>query len=105
VVTLRRGSAGTDDGGLVAVARSLVALHDWTFLLGPGLVIGVNSLLLAVLVYRSGLVPRWIAVAATEGARAGQGCDEQFEFEFALDLLLDGFDRLRQQGWSSARAR
>ena len=27
----------------------------------------------------------------------GQGCDDQFEFEFALDLLLDGFERLRHQ--------
>ena len=27
----------------------------------------------------------------------GPGCDDQFEFEFALDLLLDGFERLRQQ--------
>ncbi len=45
-----------------------------------------------------------IAVAATQGdlSGVGQGCDEQFEFEFALDLLLDGFDRLRDQGWSSA---
>ena len=25
----------------------------------------------------------------------GQGCDDQFEFEFALNLLLDGLDRLR----------
>ena len=25
----------------------------------------------------------------------GPGCDDQFEFEFALDLLLDGFERLR----------
>jgi AcrR family transcriptional regulator len=25
----------------------------------------------------------------------GQGCDDQFEFEFALDLMLDGLDRLR----------
>lgn len=25
----------------------------------------------------------------------GSGCDDQFEFEFALDLLLDGFERLR----------
>ena len=25
----------------------------------------------------------------------GEGCDDQFEFEFALDLLLDGLDRLR----------
>lgn len=29
------------------------------------------------------------------------GCDDQFEFEFALDLLLDGFERMHQQGWSS----
>ena len=27
------------------------------------------------------------------------GCDDQFEFEFGLDLLLDGLDRLREQAW------
>ena len=27
----------------------------------------------------------------------GPGCGDQFEFEFALDLLLDGFERLRQE--------
>ncbi|MET9680478.1 TetR/AcrR family transcriptional regulator [Streptomyces coeruleorubidus] len=42
------------------------------------------------------------AVAHDEGSVVGQGCDDQFEFEFALDLLLDGFERLRDQGWSSA---
>ncbi|MGX9898824.1 hypothetical protein ACW0JT_01215 [Arthrobacter sp. SA17] len=31
----------------------------------------------------------------------GTGCDDQFEFEFALDLLLDGFERLHQQNWMS----
>jgi len=33
----------------------------------------------------------------------GTSPDEQFEFEFefALDLLLDGFERLRDQGWTS----
>ncbi|MEU3775859.1 TetR/AcrR family transcriptional regulator C-terminal domain-containing protein [Streptomyces sp. NPDC032472] len=31
----------------------------------------------------------------------GQGCDDRFEFEFALDLLLDGIERLHAQGWSS----
>jgi hypothetical protein len=25
----------------------------------------------------------------------------EFEFEFALDLLLDGFERLHSQGWAS----
>jgi hypothetical protein len=37
--------------------------------------------------------------------RGRRGCDEQFEFEFALDLLLDGFERLRDQGWTSQRDR
>jgi hypothetical protein len=35
----------------------------------------------------------------------GQGCDDQFEFEFALDLLLDGFERLHRQGWTSGSAK
>jgi AcrR family transcriptional regulator len=35
----------------------------------------------------------------------GPGCDDQFEFEFALDLLLDGFGRLRLQRWSSTNHR
>jgi AcrR family transcriptional regulator len=35
------------------------------------------------------------AVFHDEATVVGQGCDDQFEFEFALDLLLDGLDRLR----------
>jgi AcrR family transcriptional regulator len=48
-----------------------------------------------------------IAMAATRGdpSAVGRGCDEQFEFEFALDLFLDGFERLRDQGWTSQRHR
>lgn len=44
-----------------------------------------------------------IATAASpqEGPSAGEGCDEQVEFEFALDVLLDGIERLHQQGWNS----
>jgi AcrR family transcriptional regulator len=44
-----------------------------------------------------------IATAAShdEESAVGPGCDDQFEFEFALDVLLDGFERLHQQGWSS----
>jgi AcrR family transcriptional regulator len=38
-----------------------------------------------------------------EESTVGGGCDDQFEFEFALDLLLDGFDRLHREGWSSSR--
>jgi AcrR family transcriptional regulator len=35
------------------------------------------------------------------GSAVGGGCDDQFEFEFALDVLLDGFERLHRQGWAS----
>jgi AcrR family transcriptional regulator len=42
-----------------------------------------------------------IVMAATDGDPSREGCDEQFEFEFALDLLLDGFERLHEAGWTS----
>jgi hypothetical protein len=67
IVTLRQdfagAAAGADAGSLLAVGASLVVLHDWTFLLGPGFVVGVgNGLILGYLMYRSGLVPRGMAI-------------------------------------------
>jgi AcrR family transcriptional regulator len=32
-----------------------------------------------------------------EASIVGEGCDDQFEFEFGLDLLLDGFANIRQK--------
>ena len=45
-----------------------------------------------------------MAIAATHDGESvvGSGCDDQFEFEFALDILLDGFERLQLQGWTSS---
>ena len=41
------------------VAYTLAAIKDWTFLLGPGWVVGWgNGLILGYLMYRTGLVPR-----------------------------------------------
>jgi hypothetical protein len=41
------------------VAYALAALKDWTFILGPGFIVGMgNGLILGYLMYRSGLVPR-----------------------------------------------
>jgi AcrR family transcriptional regulator len=45
------------------------------------------------------------AAAHNAASSVGGGCDDQFEFEFALDLLLDGFERLHRAGWSPARPR
>jgi AcrR family transcriptional regulator len=41
------------------------------------------------------------AVYHDEASVVGSGCDDQFEFEFALDLLLDGIERLRRQELTS----
>ncbi|MEV0429488.1 TetR/AcrR family transcriptional regulator C-terminal domain-containing protein [Micromonospora sp. NPDC050495] len=41
------------------------------------------------------------AAAHDDTSVVGAGCDDQFEFEFALDLLLDGIERRHQQGWTS----
>jgi len=35
------------------------------------------------------------AIYHDQASVVGPGCDDQFEFEFALDLLLDGLERLR----------
>jgi hypothetical protein len=59
VETVRRDGAGADPGSLLVASQSLVAVHDWTFLLGPGFMSGLgNGLLLGYLMYRSGLVSR-----------------------------------------------
>jgi Domain of unknown function (DUF4386) len=65
IVTLQQG-AGTRS--LVPLGRALVAMHDWTFLLGPGFVVGIgNGLILGYLMYRSGLVPRGLALLGMVG--------------------------------------
>ena len=59
IITLRQEVAGAAEG---SVAYSLAALKDWTFLLGPGWVVGWgNGLILGYLMYRSRLVPRRMA--------------------------------------------
>ena len=56
IITLRNQVAGAAEG---TVAYTLAAIKDWTFLLGPGWVVGWgNGLILGYLMYRSELVPR-----------------------------------------------
>jgi hypothetical protein len=83
VVTLQQDLAGpAADGSLGTVGRSLVAVHDATFLLGPGFCPGLgNGLLLGWLLYRSGLVPRRLALIGVIG---GPLC-----FLSAIGVLFD----------------
>ncbi len=69
VVTLRQpGATGAEADSLVIAGQSLVAVRDWTFLLGPNIMAGLNALLLGTLMYKSGLVPRVIPAMGLIGA-------------------------------------
>ena len=69
VYTLRQDLAGgTDTAALATTASALVAIKEWTFLLGPGLMAAVNALCFATILYRSGLVPRWMPTLGLIGA-------------------------------------
>jgi Tetracyclin repressor-like, C-terminal domain len=43
-------------------------------------------------------------VAHDSDSTVGSGCDDQFEFEFGLDLILDGLERLRDAAWQLPQA-
>jgi hypothetical protein len=128
IVTLSQQDAGGNEG---AIAYTLAALKDWTFLLGPGWVVGWgNGLILGYLMYRSGLVPRWLAIIGLVAGpllilsgtlvmfaadhpsgtlRAFQGLTTIPEFIWELGLgiypLIWGFRRTRVvEEYESARA-
>ena len=107
-------SAGTTGAGTAgAEAAALVAAHEAAFLVGQGLIISVNTLVLASVLRISGLVPRWISTLGLiggagvlvgntaqlfgaidrSGALAGLLAVPAFAFEicFAGYLVLRGF--------------
>ena len=71
LVTLRQdysGAAGADASALAAVGHALVTLQEWTFNLGPAFVVGVgNGIILGYMMYRTGLVPRAMALLGLIG--------------------------------------
>ena len=95
VVTVRQdlgvGAAGTDKPSLLIAGHTLVALHKWTFLLGPGLMAGLNAVCLGYVMYRSGLVPRIIPILGLVGAPLIIGS--------AVAVMLGAYDQV--SGWSA----
>jgi Domain of unknown function (DUF4386) len=65
MVTLRQDGAGAD---ALATGKALVAMHNWTFLVGQGFIPAVNGVLLGILLYRSRLVPRMLPLLGFVGA-------------------------------------
>jgi hypothetical protein len=68
VVTLRQHAVPADSASLVVAGKSLIAIKNWTFLLGPGFMDGIGTgLMLGWLMYRSGLVSRRVALLGVIG--------------------------------------
>ncbi len=63
-VTLHQHNAGTE---ALATSQALVALYDRIFLLGQGFIPAINDLLLGLLLYKSGLVPRTLSFIGIAG--------------------------------------
>jgi hypothetical protein len=71
VVTLRTdlaGATGARAAALAVTGHALIELRQWTFLVGPGIMAGINGLFLAYVMYRSRLVPRLIPTVGLVGA-------------------------------------
>ena len=69
-------------------------LFDETADVGPGMDAETLRELAGTFPHITELV---VAITHDQASVVGQGCDDQFEFEFALDLLLDGLERLRDR--------
>lgn len=114
--TLRLGANGADPAMLMIAGQALVAIHAWTFRLGPGVVVGIgNGLILGVAMWRARLVPRGLSVLGIMGGPALVGAgvavifgrieaggmvqailtlpEVLWEFGLGLWLLVKGFPR------------
>ncbi len=112
ILTLRDDAGSADPATLEIAGQTLVAVHDWTFLFGAGFCVGVNGLLLGWMMYRTGLMPRGLAllgvvggpliflsaIAVLFGAYEQDGVhalfsvpEAAFELSFAIYLIVKGF--------------
>jgi len=71
LLTLSRefvAAGAPDTAGFRASGLSLKAVHDWTFLLGPNFMLGINTIMYSYIFYKSKLVPRFIPVLGMTGS-------------------------------------
>jgi hypothetical protein len=62
-------AAGSPDASPYRAAGTVLrAVHDWTFMLGPNLLLGANTIIYSYLLYRTNLVPRPLATMGMIGS-------------------------------------
>lgn len=57
-----------DVASFKAVGDTLKAIHDWTFIIGPYFMLGINTFIYSYVFYKTGLVPRPLAILGLSGA-------------------------------------
>lgn len=71
LLTLSQAFVATASPNVAAFQASgtlLIAVHAWTFLLGPAFMLGISTMTYSYLFYQSRLVPRWLAILGMTGA-------------------------------------
>lgn len=69
--TLRMQAGEADPAALTVVGQALVAIHDWTFKMGPGVVVGIgNGVILGYMMWKTRLLPRFISILGLIGGPA-----------------------------------
>jgi hypothetical protein len=69
--TLRLHAGSADPAALTVVGQALVAIHDWTFKMGPGVVVGFgNGIILGYMMWKTRLLPRFISILGLIGGPA-----------------------------------
>lgn len=64
----------------------LKAIHDWTFMLGPLFMLGINTVMYSYIFYKTKLVPRFISILGMTGAT--------FVFVCALFVMFGVFPQI-----------
>lgn len=71
LLTLSREFTAAADPDIASFQASgilLKAVHDWTFLLGPLFMLGINTMMYSYIFYKTKLVPRFIPILGMTGA-------------------------------------
>ncbi|MGG3560635.1 DUF4386 domain-containing protein [Neobacillus rhizosphaerae] len=71
LLTLSRefvAAGAVDTASFQASGTVLKAIHDWTFMLGPLFMLGINTMMYSYIFYKTKLVPRFIPVLGMTGA-------------------------------------
>jgi hypothetical protein len=71
LLTLSRefvAAGASDTASFHASGTLLKAVHDWTFMLGPLFMLGINTMMYSYIFYKSKLVPRFISILGMTGA-------------------------------------